>query len=108
MSGELTYELSAVDEPPRLSNASDVWRALARNYPPLLRDAGVTGDVSIRLRVLNTGSVDRDSMSIESSAHEAFNDAAIRSAERMRFSPGRIRGAPVHVWIVYPLQFRLY
>jgi periplasmic protein TonB len=107
VSDEPTYDLSAVDEPPRLANRSDVQRALDRNYPPLLRDAGITGDVSIRIRVLSSGRVDPDSMSIERLTHDAFNDPAFRSAERMRFAPGKVAGAPVHVILVYPLQFRL-
>jgi hypothetical protein len=37
---------------------ADLSRALARNYPPDLRDAGVHGEVSLRFRVLEDGRVD--------------------------------------------------
>jgi TonB family protein len=107
MSEQPTYEASEVDEPPRLSNASDVRRQLARNYPPLLRDAGISGDVSMRLLVLSNGTVEPESTTILTTAHEQFNDAAFRTVRRMRFRPGMVGNSPVHVWIEYPVEFRL-
>jgi protein TonB len=104
---EGTYELSAVEEQPELSNRSEVARQMSRNYPPLLRDAGVTGTVTIRMRVNEDGHVDAESISVENSTHEAFGDAAKRVVERMRFRPAKVGGRPVKVWVTLPVTFQL-
>lgn len=102
---EGTYELSAVEELPRPTNTADLARSLQRNYPPLLRDAGVTGTVQVRMRVLEDGTVDAGSISVTSSTHEQFNDPSIRSVQRLRFRPAKVNGRPVKVWVELPIQW---
>lgn len=102
---EGTYELSAVEELPRPTNTADLARSLQRNYPPLLRDAGVTGTVQVRMRVLEDGTVDVGSISVTSSTHEQFNDPSIRSVQRLRFRPAKVNGRPVKVWVELPIQW---
>ncbi|HYJ80451.1 MAG TPA: TonB family protein [Longimicrobiaceae bacterium] len=104
---EGTYEMSAVEELPELSNRSDVARQISRNYPPLLRDAGVTGQVTIRMRVLEDGRVDPGSISVENASHDQFGDAARRVVERMRFRPAKVGGRAVKVWVTLPVTFQL-
>ena len=101
------YELSMVEEQPELANISEVQRALARNYPPLLRDAGVTGTVTLRMRVDASGAVDPRSITVEQSTHDAFSTAATRVAETLRFRPAKIHQKPVPVWITLPITFQL-
>ncbi len=36
----------------------------------------------------------------------AFEDAALDAVRRYRFSPGRLAGEPVAVWISWPVSFR--
>ncbi|HVG45886.1 MAG TPA: TonB family protein [Longimicrobium sp.] len=105
--GSTTYELDAVEERPTLSNSSEVVRLLSRNYPPLLRDAGVVGTVTVRMRVMENGTVDPESVVIENSTHDAFGDAAKRVVERMRFRPAKVGGRPVKVMVTLPVDFRL-
>lgn len=102
---EGTYELSAVEELPRVSNGSDFARQLARNYPPLLRDAGVTGTVQVRFRVLEDGRVDGESIQITSTSHEQFNDPTMRAVRALRFRPAKVNGRPVKVWVEQPIQW---
>jgi len=104
---EGTYELSAVEEQPELTNRGEVARQMSRNYPPLLRDAGVAGTVTIRMRVNEDGRVDAESISVENSTHEAFGDAAKRVVERMRFRPAKVGGRSVKVWVTLPVTFQL-
>ena len=104
---EGTYELSAVEEQPRATNLADLRRQLERNYPPLLRDARVTGTVQVRMRVTADGSVDASSISITSSSHEQFNDPTIRSVQRLRFRPAKVNGRPVPVWVELPIQWQV-
>lgn len=104
---EGTYEISAVEERPDLTNRSDVARSLSRNYPPLLKDAGITGTVTIRMRIMEDGRVDPASIQVENSTHDAFADAARKVVERMRFRPAKVGGRPVKVWITLPVTFQL-
>jgi TonB family protein len=102
-----TYELSAVEEQPRPTNVQELQRQLERNYPPLLRDAGVTGTVQVRFRVLENGTVDVPSIQVTSSTHDQFNDPTIRSVQRLRFRPAKVNNRPVKVWVELPIQWQM-
>jgi TonB family protein len=102
---EGTYEISAVEERPSPTNTRDLLRQLERNYPPLLRDARVTGTVQVRMRVMEDGTVDAGSITVTSSSHEQFNDPTIRSVQRLRFRPAKVNGRPVKVWVELPIQW---
>lgn len=96
-----------VTEMPRSTNSAEFARALARNYPPHLRDAGVQGEVNVRFRVLETGRVDSASMQITRSSNPEFNAAALASVPRLRFRPGRAYDRVVKVWVEQPIHFTI-
>jgi periplasmic protein TonB len=100
-----TYELHAVEEHPRPTNLADLQRTMQRNYPPLLRDAGVQGTVQVRFRVLEDGRVDGESISVSASTHDQFNDPTIRAVRGLRFRPARVNNRPVRVWVELPVQW---
>lgn len=102
-----TYDLESVQEKPSLQNAADVTRSLVRNYPPLLRDAGVAGTVLVKMRVNEDGRVDASSVEIQESSNDAFSDAAKRVVERMRFRPAKVDGRAVKVWVILPVTFQV-
>lgn len=101
-----TYDLGVVEAAPELLNRDEVATALQRNYPPLLRDAGVEGRVMLRYRVTRDGMVDPGSVGVEEASHDAFSEAAVRVVKRMRFRPARYKGSPVPVWVVQPITFQ--
>lgn len=92
---------------PVLLNRAEVDRAIRANYPPLMRDAGVTGVARVHLRVNADGTVDRRSIVARSFNHESFADAARRVAGRMRFRPAERDGVPVAMEITVPVEFKL-
>jgi protein TonB len=92
-------------ELPQLLNPAEVQRALERNYPGILRDAGIGGRVVLWLLIDENGRV-IDADVRESSGQEAFDSAAARVAEIMRFSPGKNRESRVKVWVSLPVLFR--
>jgi TonB family protein len=102
-----TYELSMVDEQPALVNREAVSATLGREYPPGLRQMGLTGTVLLRFRVLQDGRADRPSVRVESYTHPDFADAAVRVVYAMRFRPARIRRVAVPVWVTLPVVFNL-
>jgi TonB family protein len=102
-----SYELSAVEEQPVLLNRDEIAANISRSYPPLLRDAGVTGSVTLRMRVGSDGRVDPWTIEVVESTHDLFSQAASNVAGRLRFRPARVGGKPVPVWITLPVTFQL-
>jgi TonB family protein len=89
---------------PALLNAREVERELLRNYPPILRDAGVSGKVDVHLWLDESGGIVKAEIA-QSSGHEAFDAAALRVVRVMRLSPARNRNTPVRVIVVLPVHF---
>lgn len=102
-SDEETYEVSAVEELPDLLNRSEFGRLLASSYPPDLRQAGVGGTVVVGFRVRRDGSVDPESITIVSTAHEQLNEPTIRAVSILRWRSARIAGRAVNVWVRLPI-----
>jgi TonB family protein len=91
---------------PQLQNVGEVQQALQRAYPPLLRDAGISGRVMVWFFIDEEGRVARTQLH-ESSGHEAFDDAALRVAEVLKFSPAYNRDQRVPVWNSIPITFEV-
>lgn len=89
---------------PELKNREEVQRALVRFYPPLLRDAGIGGTVLVWFFIDETGQVQK-SLIKESSGHKSLDEAALKVAEIMRFSPALNRDQKVRVWVALPITF---
>lgn len=94
------------DTPPQMTNRSEVQRVLEREYPPLLRDAGIGGTVDVWCFVDENGRVTETRVQ-SSSGHEAFDRAAENVAEVMRFTPAQNRDQVVAVWISMPIVFEV-
>lgn len=91
-------------ERPDLLNDEEVMEAMESQYPPLLRDAGVGGTVQVHIFVDAEGVVGNVVVA-ESSGHEPLDEAGLRVARRMRFSPARNEGEIVPAWIAIPFTF---
>ncbi|HSJ24414.1 MAG TPA: energy transducer TonB [Longimicrobiales bacterium] len=89
---------------PELRNQSEVQRALVRNYPPLLRDAGIGGTPVVWFFIDEEGRVINTQLS-KSSGHAALDEAAMNVAQVMRFSPALNRDRRVQVWVEIPIVF---
>ena len=91
---------------PSILNRQEVVRAMEREYPPLLRDAGIGGTVRVYFFIDENGIVG-DTRIEESSGHEALDQAALDVAEVYRFSPALNRDKKVPVWVVFPITFQV-
>ena len=91
---------------PQLKNRDDVGRALEREYPPLLRDAGVGGKVEVWVRISDQGKVE-DVQIHQSSGHPALDEAAIKVGQVMEFTPAMNRDKQVPVWVSIPITFQV-
>jgi protein TonB len=89
---------------PELLNEGEVQRVLVRNYPPLLRDAGIGGTPVVWFFLDENGRVLRTLLS-KSSGYPALDEAAMAVAQAMRFSPALNRDRRVQVWVEIPIVF---
>ncbi len=90
---------------PDLKNTNEVRRALEREYPPLLRDAGIGGTVNVWFFIDEQGRVIRTQVQ-QSSGHKALDDAALKVADIMEFTPALNRDKRVQVWVAFPITFQ--
>ena len=91
---------------PDILNRSEVVRAMEREYPPLLRDAGIGGTVRVYFFIDENGQVQDRRIDV-SSGHQALDDAAIAVAEVYRFSPALNRDKQVPVWVSFGITFQV-
>lgn len=93
------------DVRPAYRNKEEIERALEREYPPLLRDAGIGGTTVVLFLIDETGRV-LETKVRTSSGHAALDEAALKVAEVAVFTPAMNRDKPVPVWIALPITFR--
>ena len=90
---------------PDLTNEREVQRALEREYPPILRDAGIGGTVQVHFFIDEEGSVQR-TLVAQTSGHASLDEAALRVANVFRFTPALNLDKVVPVWIAIPITFQ--
>ena len=96
---------TTVDIYPTLRNREEMGRLLEREYPPLLRDAGIGGTTKVWFFIDETGKVVKTQINV-SSGHQALDEVAIKVADRYVFSPAMNRDKPVPVWISLDITFK--
>lgn len=90
---------------PELLNRDEVMQSVERNYPPLLRSAGIEGKVMVQLLVGVEGTV-LEAHRTGRRIHEALDSAALRVVRGMKFTPAQYKGEPVQVLIELPIEFK--
>jgi TonB family protein len=90
--------------PPKVTNDAEWMRAMQVNYPAALREAGIGGEVSVWFYIDETGVPQRVQLD-ESSGYPVLDEAAVRVARTMRFSPALNRDQVVAVWVSLPIRF---
>ncbi len=90
------------DELPRLVTADLPFR-----YPALMYARRAQGNVMLHLYVDRDGLVRRDSTRIEeTSGYPALDSAALRGSVDLRFVPAKLRGDPMGITVLFPVDFR--
>lgn len=90
---------------PSIRNRSEVVAAMVDEYPPLLREAGIGGTVTVWFFIDKNGEVGETRI-YESSGHVALDGAALRVAATYRFSPALNGDEEVPVWVQFPITFQ--
>lgn len=96
---------TAVDVYPFLKNSDEVRNALEREYPPLLRDAGIGGTTKMWFFIDETGKVVKTQVHT-SSGHQALDEAAKKIANLYQFSQALNRDKAVPVWVALDITFK--
>jgi protein TonB len=98
-----------VDEPPQAVNVAACIAELEKQYPPVMKSAGIAGRVVLQFVVNTDGKVDASSIKVTSSSHKAFEEPARRviSSSACTFKAGSSRGQPVRTLVQQPLAFKL-
>jgi protein TonB len=75
-------------------------------YPPLAREAGMEGTVSLKVRVGLDHRV-HEAVVLSSSVTPAMERAAVEAALKCRYKPAKQRDLEVEVWVPIVIMFRL-
>ncbi len=89
---------------PDIRNREEVRQALKEEYPPLLREAGLGGMVLVWFFIDEEGQIVR-TLIHQSSGFESLDEAALKVADIVQFSPALNRDKRVPVWISLPVTF---
>ena len=92
---------------PEVKNREEVVRALTNEYPPLLREAGIGGEVQVWFFIDEEGHVVRTQIH-ETSGHPGLDEAALRVANIIQFTPALNRDKRVPVWVSIPIKFHTW
>jgi TonB family protein len=95
-----------MDVRPEILNRDEVEAALAREYPPILRNAGIGGRAIVYFFISRQGTV-LDRRIFESSGQVSLDEAALKVADVFKFSPALNREEIVEVWIQFPIIFQV-
>ncbi|HEV7588001.1 MAG TPA: TonB family protein [Longimicrobium sp.] len=101
----VVWDYRDVTRRPELLNGAEAAGAIERSYPPVLRDRGITGGVTLELVASREGTV--ESVGVLDAADPQFGAAARAVAVRMRFRPALVRGIPVRCRFTLPVRFDL-
>ena len=91
---------------PELKNSSAVQAALRRYYPPMLKDAGIGGTTVMWFFIDENGRVEKFQVN-KSSGQKQLDEASLRVADIMEFSPALNRDQKVSVWVQIPITWKV-
>jgi protein TonB len=94
------YDQDHVDRRPSIS------RRVAPEYPSRARRMHIEGTILVEL-VVDTAGLPKACAIRSAEPPGYFEEAALNAAQKMRFIPGKIKGAPVNTLVLLPFVFRL-
>ncbi len=98
--GLSAYDSDTLDQRPGITR-----RALP-DYPDRARRLNVEGQVMVQVVVDKKG-MPRNGQVVRATPSGYFEDAALRAVQRMRFTPGKLKGQVVNTVVMIPFAFRL-
>lgn len=93
----------SVDEDPEPVNLGEIYKAIG--YPAKAKEAGIQGNVIVRVLVGENGEYLRHK--IVTNTHPLLSNSVDLQVKNLRFTPAMKAGQPVKVWINLPFRFKL-
>ncbi|MDP5172207.1 MAG: TonB family protein [Bacteroidia bacterium] len=93
----------SVEQEPVPVNIDDIKSLIG--YPQIARDAGIQGQVVVRVLVDKTGNYDRHR--IVKSVHPILDEAVSQQLSKLKFTPAIQGGRPIKFWVNIPFNFKL-
>jgi protein TonB len=101
---EGTYDLSAVEVPPRITNRAQAARAAEEAFGKVLGPEGGRGSLTLRFVVNRDGTTSRAAV-VPSTGNPGLDEAALTALRAMRFTPAKINRRTVPVLVQLPLSY---
>jgi protein TonB len=101
---EATYELSAVEVPPRIANRAQVGPLVKELFEKAVGPQGGRGAVTLRFVVNPDGTTAR-AIVVVPNENPAIDEAALTALRAMRFTPAQIYQRNVRVLVDLPLPY---
>lgn len=96
-----TYDLKVVDEIPK------VLKQVPPQYPDTARKRGQQGKVQVRALVKKDGIPVEVAVVAGKGVSPELDKAAVDAVSQWVFVPAQLKGKPVAVWVIIPLNFKL-
>lgn len=91
------------EEEPKPINMADIQKAIG--YPQIARDAGIEGNVVVRVLVDELGNYSRHK--VINQVHPILTKAVEEHVNKLRFTPAIQGGEPIKFWVNIPFSFKL-
>ncbi|MDX1907278.1 MAG: energy transducer TonB [Bacteroidia bacterium] len=91
------------EEEPKPVNMDDIKKLVG--YPPIARDAGIQGQVVVRVLVDKKGNYSKHR--IINQVHPVLAKAVEEHIAKLRFTPAIQGGKPIQFWVNIPFNFKL-
>ncbi len=94
------------DEFVPVENMPELIHKEVPEYPKMAKQAGLDGDVTLRVLVKKDGTVGDAKVQVSSNI-ASLDEAALRAVFKCTFKPAIQNGRPVNVWVSFPYEFSL-
>ncbi len=102
---EKVYDLAELSTPPRLASSAQATRLINSSYPAQLKTNGIGGTAQLEFVVDKAGKVEPGSVDVAATV-PALADAAKSIAEKLEFTPGKVKDQVVRTRVVLPLLYK--
>ncbi|MFH1852961.1 MAG: energy transducer TonB [Candidatus Neomarinimicrobiota bacterium] len=96
----------AYDQAPQLIGGNAALASVIK-YPPIAREAGIEGVVTVKIFIDKTGKVTKAYILKSTVPDTGLDEAALAAVYATNWKPARQREEPVGVWLAIPINFVL-
>jgi protein TonB len=103
---DVVYVAADLTTLPKMASMEKAARIIQASYPNNLKSQGVGGTVQLQLIVGVDGKVESGSVKVVSSSVPELGEAALDAAQKLEFTPGKVKDAAVRARVILPITYR--